>query len=94
MSAAWKHPSTNPPVRGLYARDWRGTDVLPESDRAVMLDLWEPAPHCPVLKPGVWYVAPRWNDASRQRLPWREASAAELQAFAASYLRDFAEVLA
>jgi hypothetical protein len=76
-SLPFRHPSVLPPRRGLYVRDWRGTDVLPASDRALSIDLWEPSDD-PMLAPGCWYVSPGWNDASEQRLPWREATREEL----------------
>lgn len=77
----FKHPSTTPNKRGLYVRDWRGTTVLPEHDRTLSVDLWEPLPVGDVLAPGVWYVWPGWNDASYQQLPWREATEAEKERF-------------
>ena len=74
----FKHPSVLPPRRGLYVRDWRGTKVLPVSDRALAIDLWWPEPNPKdILHPGVWYVYPNVNDASEQRLPWREPTIAE-----------------
>lgn len=85
----FKHPSTTPPERGLYARDWRGTDVLPVSERRVCIDLWEPSDD-PELAPGCWYVTPGWNDATEQRLPWRAPSRAELLLFAMANRRDYA----
>jgi hypothetical protein len=68
----WFPPGTHPTRRGLYERDWRGTDILPEEDRRIMLDMWEPVRNPrDILYPGVWYVLPEYNDASRQHLPWR-----------------------
>lgn len=81
----FKHPSTTPAKRGLYVRDWRGTDVEPESERRLAIDLWEPVPdHRDILFPGVWYVYPGPNDATEQHLPWRKPTRAEL----AEFLRD------
>ena len=77
----FKHPSTTPAKRGLYVRDWRGTKILPERDRRLSIDLWEPVPVGDILFPGVWYVWPGWNDASEQRLPWRPVTRAERAAF-------------
>lgn len=68
----WFEPHTHPKRRGLYERDWRETDILPEEDRCIHMDLWEPVRNPrDILYPGVWYVSPGWNDASRQNLPWR-----------------------
>jgi len=68
----WFPPHTHPTRRGLYERDWRGTDILPEEDRRIMLDEWIPVSNPrDILYPGVWYVLPNYNDASRQNLPWR-----------------------
>ena len=77
----FKHPSITPAKRGLYVRDWRGTKILPESDRRLSIDLWEPVPVGDILSPGVWYVWPEWNDASEQRLPWRPVTKGERAAF-------------
>jgi hypothetical protein len=77
----FKHPRTLPKRRGLYVRDWRGTDVLPEHDRRLTMDLWMPVPAGDSLWPGVWYVWPGWNEASEGRLPWREATRAEKATF-------------
>ena len=67
-----RHPSVLPPQRDLYVRDWRGTNILPESERTLCVDAWEPVPRRgDILYPGVWYVLPEINDASVQRLPWR-----------------------
>ncbi len=78
---AFKHPSVTPKARGLYMRDWRGTDVRPEHERALCVDAWEPVTDPrDILFPGVWYVFPDLNDASEQRLPWREPTPFELQA--------------
>lgn len=79
-----KHWSVLPRKRGLYVRDWRGTNVLPEGDRALSIDLWIPVPHGDELAPGIWYVWPGWNDATHQSLPWRAATRAEKTTF----LRD------
>lgn len=69
---AWMPPSTHPLRRGLYERDWTNTDILPEEDRCVSMDFWEPVTNRrDILYPGVWYVLPEYNDASRQHLPWR-----------------------
>ena len=76
-----KHWSTTPKKRGLYVRDWRGTDVIPESDRRLCIDLWEPLPPGDEMGKGLWYVWPDWNDASRDKLPWREATRAEKATF-------------
>jgi hypothetical protein len=82
----FRHPSLIPPGRGLYVRDWRGTDIEPESDRALHIDLWEPVPdRRSILYPGVWYVAPSWNDATCKLLPWRYPTPAELAAFQAEH---------
>ena len=77
----FKHPSTLPKRRGLYVRDWRGTKVLPVQERRLTVDLWEPVPAGDSLWPGVWYVWPGWNDASEERLPWRDATRAEKRTF-------------
>ncbi len=76
-----KHWSVRPRKRGLYVRDWRGTDVLPETDRRLSIDLWMPLPPGDAMGPGMWYVWPDWNDASRAELPWRKATRAEKAAF-------------
>lgn len=76
-----KHPSLTPKKRGLYVRDWRGTDILPASDRVLSVDLWEPIKPPDPMAPGLWFVWPGWNDASRERLPWREATRAEKAEF-------------
>ena len=69
----FRHPSVTPPRKGLYVRDWRGTKVLPEWDRTLCVDLWIPErDQRSILFPGVWYVYPGVNDASVQKLPWRE----------------------
>ena len=82
----FKHPNVLPPKRGLYVRDWRGTDILPEHERALTIDLWEPAPDPgDILYPGVWYVYPGPNDASRPRLPWREPTITERMAWFKRY---------
>jgi hypothetical protein len=76
----FKHPSITPKTRGLYLRDWRGTQIQPEHERALHVDAWEPvsAPQ-DICYPGVWYVFPNINDASEQSLPWREPTHYELQ---------------
>jgi hypothetical protein len=68
----WMPPNTHPTRRGLYERDWTHTDILPIEDRRVSMDFWQPVwnPR-DSLYPGVWYVLPEFNDASRQHLPWR-----------------------
>ena len=73
-----RHPSVLPTQSDLYVRDWRGTNILPESERMLCEDAWEPAPQRgDILDPGVWYVLPAINDASIQRLPWRPLTARE-----------------
>ena len=68
----WFPPDTYPARRGLYERDWRQTDILPVEERKIYLDLWEPIDDpSDSLYPGIWFVPPDWNDASRQHLPWR-----------------------
>lgn len=76
-----KHPSIIPKERGLYVRDWRGTSITPESERILSLDWWEPVPGDPLIGPGLWFVWPGWNDASVDRLPWREATEIERDVF-------------
>jgi len=77
----FKHPNTTPGVRGLYVRDWRGTKIEPAHERTLCVDAWEPvADPKDILFPGVWYVFPGINDASEQRLPWREAADDEIRA--------------
>lgn len=80
----FRHPSTTPPKRGLYVRDWRGTKIQPAFERVLAIDLWEPV-NDPrnILHPGVWYVWPGWNDASEQRLPWRKPTRTERAKFLA-----------
>lgn len=69
---AWYPPDSYPLRRGLYERDWRHTNILPEEERAISLDHWEPVPNpADSLYPGIWYVQPGWNDATIQQLPWR-----------------------
>lgn len=69
---AWMPPETHPRYRGLYERDWTNTDILPVEDRCIRMDFWEPVRNPrDVLYPGVWYVLPEFNDASRPNLPWR-----------------------
>lgn len=79
----FRHWSLTPPKRGLYVRDWRGTDVLPESERCLSMDLWEPLPPGDEMGPGLWYVWPGWNDASVAALPWRKPMPAEVRRFLA-----------
>jgi len=68
----WMPPNTHPTRRGLYERDWTNTDILPVEDRRIHMDFWEPVfSKQDSLYPGVWYVEPGLNDASRQHLPWR-----------------------
>ena len=68
----WYPPHAHPTRRGLYERDWRGTDVLPEEDRRITLDFLEPVMNPrDALYPGIWYVLPEYNEASRESLPWR-----------------------
>lgn len=68
----WMPSNTTPKRRGLYERDWTDTGILPVEDRRIHMDLWELVPNKrDILYPGVWYVEPGWNDASRQNLPWR-----------------------
>jgi hypothetical protein len=77
----FKHPSVTPKARGLYLRDWRGTGVLPEHERTLHVDAWEPVTDPrDILHPGVWYAFPGLNDATEQALPWREPTSFELQA--------------
>lgn len=88
----FKHQSTTPKASGFYIRDWRGTDILPVSDRALSLDRWDMWPsqeERTKYGPGLWFVAPDWNDASYQHLPWREPTESELKYFfSLSELRD------
>lgn len=77
----FKHPSTTPKALGVYVRDWRGTAIMPRSDRNFSFDLFVPVPRGEELAPGVWYVLPNWNDASEQALPWRPMSPGESVAF-------------
>lgn len=68
----WMPPETPPIRRGLYERDWTNTDILPAEARGVSMDFWEPVRNPrDILYPGVWYVLPEYNEASRQHLPWR-----------------------
>lgn len=72
MITDWYPADTHPVQRGLYERDWSGTDILPVEDRRIHIDLWEPVTDTrSTLYPGVWYVDPGWNDATHQHLPWR-----------------------
>lgn len=77
----FKHPSIYPKKDGLYVRDWRGTEILPATERKLHLDMWQNLPKGDIYGPGFWYVWPDWNDASEESLPWREATRAEKYSF-------------
>lgn len=71
---SWFPSDTHPIRAGLYERDWRNTDLLPEEDRRVWLDEWYPVKNKKsILYPGLWYTDER-NEASWQKLPWRGLS--------------------
>ena len=70
----WFPANTHPKWRGLYERDWRGTDILPVEDRQVILDYWIPAPNPKdSLYPGVWFIPPEWTE-STVKIPGHESS--------------------
>ena len=86
----FKHPSVVPQHRGIYLRDWRGTRVLPETERRLSVDLWEPVEdRADSLYPGVWYFTPGWNDATDQRLPWRELTEKEMDLWRIEYEDEY-----
>lgn len=81
VSRPFKHPQVLPTRSGLYVRDWRGTDIQPASERRLSVDLWLSLPARDPNGPGWWYVWPGWNDASRERLPWRAPTRSEKAEF-------------